>query len=169
MGASLSGEMHGGDCGHPYDDFWSWDIKEGKWTRERMVGNTPCPRSEAACVYNPKWNKTVVWGGYHPDLPTDVGDAGMSFSFSYFADTFIYDGPPTTTATSTNTNTNNTPPHVDPGNKSSPKASQHTAPNPSSSSTQRPEEPTFSAGSRTTTISRRARPSFLVRLGTFGS
>lgn len=41
----------GGDCGHPYDDFWSWDIKEGKWTRERMVGNTPCPRSEAACVY----------------------------------------------------------------------------------------------------------------------
>ena len=51
LGASLSGELHGGDCGHPFDDFWSWNIKEGKWRRERMVGNTPCPRSEAACVY----------------------------------------------------------------------------------------------------------------------
>lgn len=119
MGASLSGEMHGGDCGHPYDDFWSWNIKQGGWRRERMVGNTPCPRSEAACVYvrrafmpswnltlifwpqNPKLNKTVVWGGYHPDQPTEVVDTAISFSFSYFADTFIYDGPPTSTSTPT--------------------------------------------------------------------
>ena len=50
-GAVLRNEMHGGDVGHAYDDFWSWDIDAGKWQRERLVGNVPCPRSEAACVY----------------------------------------------------------------------------------------------------------------------
>ncbi|KAF8883072.1 hypothetical protein CPB84DRAFT_1713436 [Gymnopilus junonius] len=93
-GASLQNEMHGGECGHPYDDFWSWDIVAGKWIRERMVGNVPCPRSEAACVYNPVLNKTIVWGGYNPDLPTDYVENRLKFSFSYYADTFIYDGPP---------------------------------------------------------------------------
>ncbi|KDR67041.1 hypothetical protein GALMADRAFT_232259 [Galerina marginata CBS 339.88] len=94
MGASLKGELHGGECGHAFDDFWSWDIGARKWTRERMVGNVPCPRSEAACVYHPLLNKTIVWGGYNPDLPTDYVENGMTFSFSYYADTFIYDGSP---------------------------------------------------------------------------
>jgi hypothetical protein len=52
-------------------------------------------------LQNPKLNKTVVWGGYHPDQPTEVMDTAISFSFSYFADTFIYDGPPTNTNTPT--------------------------------------------------------------------
>ena len=51
MGAVLKGELHGGDHGHAFDDFWSWDIASGKWTRERMVGNVPAPRSETACVF----------------------------------------------------------------------------------------------------------------------
>ena len=34
-----------------YHDFWSWDISTKKWTREKLVGNVPCPRSEMACVY----------------------------------------------------------------------------------------------------------------------
>jgi hypothetical protein len=50
-GAEHTGEPHGADCGYPYGDFWSWNIKEGKWRRERVVGNPPCPRSEVACTY----------------------------------------------------------------------------------------------------------------------
>src|ERR1700678_1124586 len=50
-GAQYTNELHSGDHGHPYDDFWSWNIDSNKWTREEMVGNTPCPRSETACVY----------------------------------------------------------------------------------------------------------------------
>ncbi|KAF8965646.1 hypothetical protein BDZ97DRAFT_1811635 [Flammula alnicola] len=94
MGAALSGEMHGGDCGHPFDDFWSWDLTAEKWTRERLVGNVPAPRSETACIYNPLLNKTILWGGYNPDLPTDYVEQDINFGFSYYADTFIYDGPP---------------------------------------------------------------------------
>lgn len=51
MGASLKGELHGSDCGYAFDDFWTWDIRNGKWCKERFSGNAPCPRSEAACVY----------------------------------------------------------------------------------------------------------------------
>ncbi|KAF8962983.1 hypothetical protein BDZ97DRAFT_1064881 [Flammula alnicola] len=93
MGASLNGELHGRECGYAFEDFWSWDIAAGKWTRERMVGNVPCPRSDAGCVYNPVLNKTIVWGGYNPELPTDFASNNTSFSFTYFAETFMYDGP----------------------------------------------------------------------------
>lgn len=51
MGAVLKGELHGGDHGYAFDDFWSWDIASEKWTRQRMVGNVPAPRSETACVF----------------------------------------------------------------------------------------------------------------------
>lgn len=37
--------------GFANEDFWSWDIKNKKWRMERLSGNAPCPRSEAACVY----------------------------------------------------------------------------------------------------------------------
>jgi len=50
-GAKYSGELHGADSGYAFEDFWSWDIKDGKWRRERMSGNPPCPRSEMACAY----------------------------------------------------------------------------------------------------------------------
>ncbi|KAF9524626.1 hypothetical protein CPB83DRAFT_861014 [Crepidotus variabilis] len=96
MGAKYSGEIHGGDHGHGFNDFWSWKSGGDCWKRERWVGNIPCPRSEAACVYNPKVNKTILWGGYNPNMPTAFPDHGVSFSFSYFADTFVYDGTPNT-------------------------------------------------------------------------
>lgn len=44
-------QAHAARDSHGYDDFWSWDIKARKWRRERMVGNTPCPRTEMACTY----------------------------------------------------------------------------------------------------------------------
>jgi hypothetical protein len=37
--------------GYPYDDMWSYSITTGKWLREKMDGNIPCARTEAACVY----------------------------------------------------------------------------------------------------------------------
>ncbi|KAF7371291.1 hypothetical protein MSAN_00765000 [Mycena sanguinolenta] len=65
-----------------------------------MAGNPPCGRTEAACVYNEKLRKTIVFGGYHPSLTTLILTPGreVMFPYSYFADTFIYDmapSPPT--------------------------------------------------------------------------
>ena len=36
---------------HMYDDIWSWDIAERRWTKEKSYGNRPAPRSEMAAVY----------------------------------------------------------------------------------------------------------------------
>ncbi|KAF8804270.1 hypothetical protein BYT27DRAFT_7069042, partial [Phlegmacium glaucopus] len=96
VGAQFTSELlvHYGAPGHPYDDFWSWDIESKKWTRERMVGNTPCPRSEAAC--NPVLDQTITWGGYNPQLPTDYLEQRSKLSPTYYADTFIYGGTPIT-------------------------------------------------------------------------
>jgi hypothetical protein len=50
--APLDNELqHLAHCGFAYEDFWSWDIKTDKWRMERLAGNPPCPRSEAACTY----------------------------------------------------------------------------------------------------------------------
>lgn len=38
-------------CGYSYDDLWTWNIKTEKWFRGKMDGNSPCARTEAACVY----------------------------------------------------------------------------------------------------------------------
>jgi len=46
-------------------------------------------------------NKTITWGGYNSNLPMDYLEQGLQFSFSYFADTFIYDGVPSKMDTST--------------------------------------------------------------------
>ncbi|RDB16271.1 hypothetical protein Hypma_003064 [Hypsizygus marmoreus] len=105
MGARLSGELHGADCGYAYDDFWSWSIAAGRWQRERMDGNAPCPRSEVAYVYNPVLEKAIVWGGYNPDLPTYFYDHGANFGFSYYADTFIYDSSASVSSSSSNDRT----------------------------------------------------------------
>lgn len=44
-------QAHAAHDSHGYDDFWSWNIKERKWRREKMGGNVPCPRTEMACTY----------------------------------------------------------------------------------------------------------------------
>lgn len=52
LGASLKGEIHGGEyASQSFDDFWSWNNRNGGWRRERIGGSLPCPWSEAACVY----------------------------------------------------------------------------------------------------------------------
>lgn len=49
--ASMHKEPHGSFYGYAYEDFWSWDVEKEEWRLERLVGNVPCPRSEAACTY----------------------------------------------------------------------------------------------------------------------
>lgn len=44
-------QPHAAAESHGYDDCWSWGIQERKWRRERLVGNTPCPRTEMACTF----------------------------------------------------------------------------------------------------------------------
>ncbi|KAF7341354.1 hypothetical protein MVEN_01871900 [Mycena venus] len=91
QGAFLKNEMHGSTMAFGYEDMWSWGIEEERWRRERMSGNPPCARTEMACAHNEKLKKTIVFGGYHPALPTIVLEQGVQFEYSYFADTFVYD------------------------------------------------------------------------------
>ncbi|TFY55717.1 hypothetical protein EVJ58_g8073 [Rhodofomes roseus] len=84
-------QAHAACDSHGYDDFWSWNIRERKWRREKMVGNVPCPRTEMACTYSPSLNSTIVYGGYNPEIPTLFADSGLCFSFTYYADTFVLD------------------------------------------------------------------------------
>ncbi|KAJ6549143.1 hypothetical protein DFH09DRAFT_989119 [Mycena vulgaris] len=93
-GASLHGELHQAISAFGYGDMWSWGIAEERWRRERMSGNPPCARTESAYAYNEKLQKTIIFGGYQPTLPTFVLEQGMQFNFSYFADTFVYDMTP---------------------------------------------------------------------------
>ncbi|KAJ7725797.1 hypothetical protein B0H16DRAFT_1895004 [Mycena metata] len=90
--AALHNELHGAGEAFGHEDFWSWDVKGESWKRERMGGNPPCARTEHAYVYNEKLGRVVVFGGYHPTLPTHVVTAGteVQFNYSYFADTFLY-------------------------------------------------------------------------------
>ncbi|KAK7045130.1 hypothetical protein R3P38DRAFT_2882703 [Favolaschia claudopus] len=93
--AGKSGEFHQESEAFGYEDFWSFDVQEEKWRRERMSGNPPCSRTELACVYNETWKRVVIFGGYHPTLPTiDITEKLPSFGYSYFADTFLYDPAP---------------------------------------------------------------------------
>jgi hypothetical protein len=36
---------------HGREDFWGWNIPNGKWKQERINGNPPCIRAEHACAY----------------------------------------------------------------------------------------------------------------------
>ncbi|KAJ7220976.1 hypothetical protein C8J57DRAFT_1393484 [Mycena rebaudengoi] len=89
-------ELHGASEAFGHEDFWSWDIQEARWRRERIAGNPPCARTELAYTYNETLQKTIVFGGYHPTLPTHVLMHGkeMQFNYSYFADTFMFDMAP---------------------------------------------------------------------------
>ncbi|TRM62012.1 hypothetical protein BD626DRAFT_404787 [Schizophyllum amplum] len=80
---------------YQYEDAWSYDTDTGKWTKERVPGNAPAPRTEAGSTYNPVTGQAVVFGGYHPQLMTIVPEANVNFNFSYFADTFVCDLSPT--------------------------------------------------------------------------
>ncbi|VDB85532.1 unnamed protein product [Peniophora sp. CBMAI 1063] len=93
-GAMINGQKHGAGVSYPYDDFWSWDIEGEFWTRGRVSGNPPCPRSEAGYVFNPSLNSAIVFGGYNPALVSSVTDEQgreQTWDFQYFADTFMLD------------------------------------------------------------------------------
>ncbi|KAJ3509875.1 hypothetical protein NLJ89_g4987 [Agrocybe chaxingu] len=92
MSAKLSGQEPGATTTYAYDDLWSWDIREERWTRGKIVGNAPSPRTEMAAVYNPILDKVFTFGGYSPAVPTvHVGNNNELFGYSYYADTFICD------------------------------------------------------------------------------
>ncbi|KAF9065817.1 hypothetical protein BDP27DRAFT_1269124 [Rhodocollybia butyracea] len=83
----------GADNDYTYDDFWSYHVDNRKWERERLRGNYPSPRTEAASVFSNASGKAVVYGGYHGSLPTvenAPGHPNQKFKFSFFGDTFVY-------------------------------------------------------------------------------
>lgn len=49
--AKIAGQPNAGYNGYGYDDLWSWNVRDRKWRRERLVGNPPCPRSEMSHTY----------------------------------------------------------------------------------------------------------------------
>ncbi|KZV74271.1 hypothetical protein PENSPDRAFT_215168 [Peniophora sp. CONT] len=93
-GAFMNKQEHGASISYPYDDFWSWDIEGEFWTRERVSGNPPCPRSEVGYVFNPSLNSALIFGGYNPSLLSNIVDDNgreRTWEFQYFADTFMLD------------------------------------------------------------------------------
>lgn len=49
--ARMHNQAHSEEEGHGCLDFWSWHIPTRKWRQERINGNPPTPRAEAAFVY----------------------------------------------------------------------------------------------------------------------
>lgn len=92
--ALINGEEHGSPHDVSCEDIWSWHTTHRIWTQERIQGNKPCRRTEAAAVFNPVMNRTVLFGGYDGAMPTSGAkemEKGMAFTYSYYADTFLWD------------------------------------------------------------------------------
>ncbi|KAJ7938850.1 hypothetical protein B0H13DRAFT_1941551 [Mycena leptocephala] len=84
-------KIHGAPHSFSYEDLWGWDIATRCWTRQRLVGNIPCPRSEMACTYNAALDKGIIFGGYAPSAPSQLDATDRTGSmFTYYADTFVY-------------------------------------------------------------------------------
>ncbi|KAJ7776232.1 hypothetical protein B0H16DRAFT_1407244 [Mycena metata] len=96
--AYFHNELHGEDEQFGCSDFWSWSVKDETWRRERLSGNPPCARAEMGCVYNEKLQKTIIFGGFNPNLWSYMIKDGRDtqIPYSYLADTFIYDMGPAT-------------------------------------------------------------------------
>ncbi|KAG2012223.1 hypothetical protein CC2G_012258 [Coprinopsis cinerea AmutBmut pab1-1] len=82
-------EHHRSGKAHTCTDYWSRDIEKEKWSRERIRGNFPCPRTEFGVTYNPHLNKVFVFGGYSAAFITSIPEKGRQFNYAYFADTFM--------------------------------------------------------------------------------
>ncbi|KAF8965607.1 hypothetical protein BDZ97DRAFT_1811485 [Flammula alnicola] len=88
-----AGEPHGRQQAHAYRDFWSWDLKNEQWRMERLFGNVPCGRSNAASTYNQTIGSNIIFSGINSNLSSRFGQ--VIFSCAYLADTFMYiPGPP---------------------------------------------------------------------------
>ncbi|KAI0313557.1 hypothetical protein OF83DRAFT_1140840 [Amylostereum chailletii] len=79
-----------------YEDCWSWNIAAETWTRVRVVGNAPCPRSEASAVYNPVLDRTIVFGGTNMSNPGTIELVPVSLfeANNWYADTFLLEPAP---------------------------------------------------------------------------
>ncbi|KAF7332954.1 hypothetical protein MVEN_02401300 [Mycena venus] len=87
--AMLANQAHGAENSYANDDLWSWDIAACTWTRRRLIGNTPAPRTEMACTYNAALDKVITFGGYTPTCPSHFARDTV-FVFTYYGDTFMY-------------------------------------------------------------------------------
>ncbi|KIY49786.1 hypothetical protein FISHEDRAFT_40769, partial [Fistulina hepatica ATCC 64428] len=83
-------EPQAGEKEHAYKDMWIWLIREERWIRDRLSGNTPSSRAEMAYTYNPKLDRAIIFSGYNCELPTFVQGMAAPFNFTYYSDTFIY-------------------------------------------------------------------------------
>lgn len=93
MGEGLSRNpttTHGADSDYTYEDIWAYHIPTRKWTREKLRGNYPSPRTEFSTVYNPHLDRTLAFGGYCGTTNTYFPDRGLNFTFAYYADTFLW-------------------------------------------------------------------------------
>ena len=94
--ASLFTKFTGRSLAHEeiFSDFWSYDLKRQRWTRERFRGNFPCHRNFSVSGYNEKYNQLVFYGGGSDSIPADSleGRFGTIDSpFSMLGDTFVLD------------------------------------------------------------------------------
>lgn len=89
-GALSAKSKHGAKENYTYNDLWSFDIRSKTWTQERILGNAPSPRMQAAYTHNQKWNRVVVFGGCSGDIPFGEKGSEKVLTFSYLADTFVW-------------------------------------------------------------------------------
>jgi len=59
--ARIHNKPHGAKIDHTWSDLWSFHVDQKKWTRERMRGNYPCPRTEAASDFCSGMNRAIVF------------------------------------------------------------------------------------------------------------
>ncbi|KAH6911813.1 hypothetical protein BKA70DRAFT_1268556, partial [Coprinopsis sp. MPI-PUGE-AT-0042] len=82
---------HASDIPWTCPDCWVYDIDAEKWTRERIRGNSPPPRTEFGLTFNPHLNKVFLFGGYSASFTTSAPQKYRQYDFAYFADTFMLD------------------------------------------------------------------------------
>ncbi|KAJ7679551.1 hypothetical protein DFH06DRAFT_1465584 [Mycena polygramma] len=103
--AQLAGQPHGAMNSQALDDLWVWDIAAWSWSRRRLVGNVPAPRSEMACTYNAVLDKVITFGGYTPTCPSHF-EKNVAYVFSYYGDTFMYGADASSSEATSPTNIN---------------------------------------------------------------
>lgn len=97
--AGLNNAPHGSQNDYTHTDFWSYDVAEKRWAREKLRGSHAAWRTEMAHAFAPALGRVVVFGGYNGSLMTindqtrslPSGEPESLFQFCYFGDTVLFD------------------------------------------------------------------------------
>lgn len=89
-GVSDPTSPHASEVDYTYDDIWSYHIPRKTWTREKVRGNYPSPRTEFSGIYNDKMHRVVAFGGYCGTTSTYLPEKDANLGFAYYADTYIW-------------------------------------------------------------------------------